>query len=172
MSGANQRDGWILREPTAEDGAALWALVQEAGTLDLNSAYQYILWADLFSDTSVVAAQGGRIGGFVTGFRPPREPSALFIWQVGVAPQARGAGLASRMLDQLWERTRPRARTMLTTVSPSNTASRRLFASFALRHGLSLVEEPGYTSSLFPGGASLHEDEPLLRLTSAGSASL
>lgn len=165
MSASTARDKWSLRTPRASDGSKIWALVREVGTLDLNSSYQYIMWSEFFSQSSVIAISDSLIGGFVTGFRPPDEPEALFIWQVGVHPRARGAGLASKMLDFCWSTADRKPTTLLTTVSPSNVASRRLFESFARRQQLSLVEEQGFPASLFPEGADAHEAEPLLRLS-------
>lgn len=154
-----------LRAPTARDGAAMWALVHEAGTLDPNSAYLYVLLADRFADTCAVAERDGRLVGMLTGFRPPRDPSTYFVWQVGVSPSARGEGLAGRLLDEVVAR-HPEVRFLEATVSPSNAASDALFSGFARRHGAPLHRDKGYGAELFPrphGGAA-HEPEPLLRI--------
>ena len=45
----------LVRATRPSDGAAMWALVREVGTLDENSAYLYVLFADRFRDTCAVA---------------------------------------------------------------------------------------------------------------------
>ncbi|MCB9619638.1 MAG: diaminobutyrate acetyltransferase [Sandaracinus sp.] len=143
----------------------MWALVHEAGTLDPNSAYLYVLLADRFADTCAVAERDGRLVGMLTGFRPPRDPATYFVWQVGVSPVARGEGLAGRMLDEVVAR-HPEVRFLEATVSPSNAASEALFAGFARRHGAPLHRGEGYGAELFPRphGGVPHEPEPLLRI--------
>ena len=66
-------------------------------TLDVNSTYAYLLMATDFAETSiVVVGVDGAVCGFITGYRPPRRPDTLFVWQVAVAPDAQGRGLALR----------------------------------------------------------------------------
>ena len=67
--------------------------------LDTNSAYCNLLQCTDFADFCVAAAQGGQLAGWVSGYRPPAAPGDFFIWQVAVAPAARGQGLASRMIE-------------------------------------------------------------------------
>jgi L-2,4-diaminobutyric acid acetyltransferase len=162
--------GIRFRSPTVEDGPALWQLVIDAGTLDRNSTYTYLLLCRDFRETSIVAEraeQGGsqeqELVGFVTGYRLPAQPDTLFVWQVGVAKQARGEGLASRLLDGLLCSPGCRdVRFLETTVTPSNEASRALFGSLARRLDADLVESEGFAASLFPEGG--HEPEPRLRI--------
>lgn len=147
------------RFPTPSDGRVLWHLAGSVG-LDLNSPYAYVLWADHFAATSVVAvADNDEIVGFVNGFHPPSDPSTLFVWQVGVAPVARGQGIARRMLDELLGRTR--ARWLEATVTPSNTASAALFRGTAARHDSTADETLVYPRELFAEG---HEPEFRFRI--------
>lgn len=153
----------VLRPPLETDGAQMWRLVRDSGVLDRNSAYVYLLIGAHFRDTSVVAAAGDRLVGFISGYLPPTRPDALFIWQVAVDAAARGRGIAGRMLDDLIARPACAGVTaMETTVTPSNGASRAMFASFARRHGATIDETAGFTGDLFP--ADVHEDERLLRI--------
>ncbi|MBD2845659.1 diaminobutyrate acetyltransferase [Paenibacillus sp. IB182496] len=154
-----------LRPPTKQDGTPVWELIQRAGTLDLNSTYCYLLLCDLYADTCMVAEQHGRLVGFVSALLRPDNPEALFVWQVAVDPEARGQGLAKRMLTELLAR--PQAdgvRYVEATIGPSNAASRALFRSLAKVGDCSMEEshEQGYGSTLFPAGQ--HEDEPLIRV--------
>lgn len=154
-----------VRAPRATDGAAMWALVREVGTLDPNSAYLYILLADRFADTCAVAERDGRLVGMLTGFRPPGDLETYFVWQIGVSPQARGEGLAGRMLDEVVAR-HPEVRFVEATVSPSNEASLALFHAFARRRRAALQTSHGYGAEVFPTlpGQLGHEPEPLLRI--------
>ena len=70
--------GLRFRTPSPSDGLALWRLAGAVG-LDLNSPYAYVLWGEHFAATSIVAARGGSIVGFVTGFRPPELPDTLYV---------------------------------------------------------------------------------------------
>ncbi len=57
----------VLREPEAEDGADIWALVRDCKPLDENSMYCNLIQCDHFSDTCIVAELDDEI---VAGFRP------------------------------------------------------------------------------------------------------
>lgn len=156
-----------LRPPRMEDGAAIWRLLRESPVLDLNSAYLYLMMCRNFASTCVVADRAGALYGFATAYLLPARPDTLFLWQIGVSPDARGQGLASRMLMELLQRDACTAVTHLeTTVSPSNAPSRALFRGLARRLDTQLQELPGIAASLFPheGAEDGHEDEPLLRI--------
>lgn len=145
-----------------EDGPALWSLARTNG-LDENSPYAYLLWTEYFRDTTVVATDGDDAPvGFVTAFRRPDEPSAVFVWQIGVDASHRRRGIAGRLLDELFERTGGIA--LEATVTPSNSASETLFRRFGDRHGLSVAVEPLFGEELFPPG---HEPELRLRISPA-----
>lgn len=153
----------VIRSATAEDGAGVWRLVGESGVLDLNSSYAYLLVLDHFGDTSVVAEHEGEIVGFITGFRPPREPEAVFVWQVAVAESMRGRGLARRLLDELVRLPGCRGvRFMLTTVTPSNAPSQAMFRSFARGVDAEVAVSPYFREEHFPEGG--HEPEELYRI--------
>jgi L-2,4-diaminobutyric acid acetyltransferase len=155
-----------VREPAAQDGAAVWELVRRAGTLDLNSAYCYLLLCDRFRDTCAVAEQEGQIVGFVSAFFSKDRPDTLFVWQIAVDGAMRGQGIGAALLRGIVERPECRSRTrwVEATVSPSNLASNRLFQRFAEERQAALTAaDGGYEAKLFPAGAA-HEDEPLLRI--------
>ncbi|MFD9163913.1 GNAT family N-acetyltransferase, partial [Streptomyces sp. NPDC059558] len=108
----------------------------------------------------------GRPVGFVTGYLRPDTPATLLIWQVAVDSDARGLGIAGHLLDHLTARVaaeRP-LDALETTISPGNTASERLFASFAERHGAQLAREVLFAQEHFPGGAGHHDAEVLHRI--------
>ena len=156
-------DGLVLRPPRLEDGAAMWRLVEECGVLDRNSSYVYLLVADKFADTSIVAEEDGRVVGFVSGFRPPRQDDVLFVWQVAVHDSVRGRGVAGRMLRYMVEQPAcDGVRYVETTVTPSNQPSRAMFASLTRALETECNESAGYEGHLFPTGN--HEPERLLRI--------
>ncbi len=151
------------REARPEDGRALHRLVEDGGVLELNSCYSYVLMCDHFAATTVVAEHDGEPVGFVTAYRPPSRPDTVFVWQVGTHPRMRGRGVARAMLDALLARPACRGvRFLEATVTPSNVASRRLFASFARHRGAGLESTRGYDGSLFAEDG--HEPEDLIRV--------
>lgn len=151
-----------------EDAAKLWQLVADAGTLDRNSAYLYLLLCRDFADTCLVAERAGKLTGFASAYRLPKDPTVLFVWQVGVDVGARRRGLALIMLRRLvWQALQctddcSSIRFVEATVSPSNEASRRLFEALARELGAPLQHTDGFRASLFPGGN--HEAEPGIRI--------
>jgi L-2,4-diaminobutyric acid acetyltransferase len=157
------RDAVIeLRAPTVEDGAEVWRLIERIGGLERNTCYAYLLLCSHFADTCIVATADGALIGVVFAYRSPGNPDDLFVWQVGVAPEARGLGIARRMLEVLVERPACRSARFLTaTVSRDNIASLALFDSVARGRAAPLAIEPGFASALF---ASPHPDENLIRI--------
>lgn len=153
----------VLRHPSREDGAAMWRLVRDHGGLELNTGYAYVVLAEDFTATSLVAVDGDELMGFVLGYRPPTRPDVLFVWQIGVSPAARGQGLGRRMLRRLLEDGRPEGVAYLeATVTPSNEASRRLFRSVAREFDAPCDVQPYLTSDDLPEVG--HEPEDLFRI--------
>lgn len=149
----------VLDSPRVEDGAAIWRIARDSEVLDLNSSYSYLLWCRDFAATSVVArGTDGEPIAFVTGYIRPERPHTLLVWQVAVDREHRGQGLAGVLLDALTARLADRGiHTVETTVTPDNTASDRLFRSYAERHKASLSREVLFDGVLFPEGTHLPE---------------
>ena len=122
----------------------MWRLARDSGALDLNTSYAYLLFARDFADTCLVAVVDGEVSAFVLGYRRPAAPDTLFVWQIAVDENRRGHGLAARLLDEL--STSLDVRHVEATITADNTASQRLFASFARRHGVELRPSPRTTS--------------------------
>lgn len=155
----------LVDRPAMTDGAALWRLAKDSKTLDLNSSYSYLLWCRDFAGTSAVArGADGTPVGFVTGYVRPDRPRTLLVWQVAVDGAHRGRGIAAALLDGLTARlTAERGITDVeTTITPGNTASERLFTSFAARHGACLERAVLFPAELFPDGP--HDPEVLYRI--------
>ncbi|HLR68018.1 diaminobutyrate acetyltransferase [Virgibacillus alimentarius] len=152
-----------FRKPNKEDGAAVWELIKGTGVLDLNSSYSYVMWCEIFSDTSIVAERDGEIVGFISGFIHPDTPNTLFIWQVAVNQSQRGQGLGTKMLFQLLRRDYQEAVHYLeATVSPSNTPSNNLFWGLSRKLDSNCVISDYISSEDFPEDG--HEDELLFRI--------
>lgn len=156
-----------LRPPTELDAAPLWNLIAEVGGLERNTCYAYLLLCTHFASSSLVATRDTRLVGFVLGYRPPSHPDSMFVWQVGVHPDARGHGLATRLLEAFAELPAHReCRFLEATVGTSNEGSRALFRGFAHRRGLPCEEGPGFGAALF--ASANHEDEDLFRIGPLG----
>ena len=151
------------QHPVKEDGQKLWHLVKESGTLDLNSAYCYLMLCEYFRNTCMAAWINDRIVGFVSGYLLPEANDTLFVWQVTVAHEVRGRGIGKQLIMNLLNsETGKKVRRIQATVSPSNTASNSLFSSVAEELKTSLRITEGFGSNIFPGGD--HEREDLLTI--------
>ena len=152
-----------ISRPEVAHGAAIHRLVAACKPLDLNSRYAYLLLCEHFADTCALARAGDRVVGFVSAYRPPGRDDTLFVWQVAVDAGMRGRGLAKAMLSDVLARDALRGcRYLETTVSPSNTASRRLFQGLARTLGAALTESPLFAREAF--GEEDHECEMLIRI--------
>jgi len=153
----------LFREPRITDGAAIHRLVRACPPLDLNSPYAYLLLCAHHAGSCVVAEQEGETAGFISAYRPPSQADAVFIWQVAVALQARGQGLALQMLEHLLARPAlAGCRWLETTVTPSNAASRRVFETLAARFNTQCAERTFFSTEDFQD--SHHEPEMLIRI--------
>ena len=147
-----------FRKPLPLDGPAITALIAACPPLDSNSAYCNLLQCTHFAQTCVVAERAGQIVGWVSGYRPPSEPSHFFVWQVAVAWQARGQRLAQRMITELLSRASVEGAThLVTTVTSDNKASWTLFEGFARRIGADLAKVPLFERDAHFAGA--HDTE-------------
>lgn len=140
----------------------MWEIARDSGALDLNSSYAYLLFCRDFARTCRVALVGDEVVGFVLGYRRPERPDCLFVWQVGVDERYRGRGISSRLLDDLVRSdVEPPVRTVETTITDDNVASRALFGAFARRWNAGLMTSPLFDAADFPDG---HEPEPLFEI--------
>lgn len=158
---SSQDTTFTLRQPSIEDGGAMWRVARDSQTLDLNTSYAYLLWARDFATTSVVADTAGDVVGFVSGYIRPDAPHTLMVWQVAVDADQRGHGLAGRMLEHLAE-TVPGVTMLETTITDDNEASRALFARFARGRGAEHQELDLFARDHFPDEG--HDPEVLHRI--------
>ena len=121
-----------IRTPDIKDGMAVNQLIANCPPLDTNSAYCNFLQCLHFADTSALAEKDGHVIAFVSGYRVPSNPEILFIWQVAVGEEARGHGLAQRLLHDIVSRSAQSGiRYIHTTISPGNEASWAVFKRLA-----------------------------------------
>lgn len=111
----------------------MWEIAAASRVLDVKPRYAYALWCRDFAATSIVARLGGRVVGYISGYRRPDAPETLFVWQVAVHEAARGRRMAATMLDELVDRVG--ATYLETTITADNAASIALFSGLAERHG-------------------------------------
>jgi len=165
---ATRKAGRLLfRKPDAEDGPAIYALVERSKPLDLNSRYCYLILCEHFSSTCVVAEGEGKAGrealAFLTAYVPPDRPDTLFVWQIAVDTALRGQGVAKRLLAEVLARpTLKDIRFVEATVNPSNDASRNIFHSLARQYDAEISETLLFPTELLGDGD--HEQENLIRV--------
>lgn len=160
----------LMRSPSIADGAILYRLAKEAGGLDVNSEYAYLLHGLHHADCCIMAEKNGKAAGFISGYWIPQAADGnvtplgerLFIWQMAVHPDYRGQGLAFTMLRALLKRpANQQVRFLETTITPSNTASVRSFEKLAEQLGTQMVASQEFSTSLF---SSSHEAETLYKI--------
>lgn len=152
-----------LRQPTGADGPAVSALIRACPPLDHNSRYCNLLQCTDFADTCVLAEAEERPLGWVSAYKPPKEPSTLFVWQVAVHPDARGLSLGKLMiLDILRRPVCSDVEELKTTVTPDNDASRGMFHSLAKSLDASADEELHFDKDRHFGNH--HQSEHLITI--------
>ncbi|WBU54100.1 diaminobutyrate acetyltransferase [Paracoccus sp. SCSIO 75233] len=145
MIDSNTPDTLTFRKPESEDGSNIWELIKSCKPLDENSMYCNLIQCDHFADTCILAERNGVAVGWISGYLLPDAPDTLFVWQVAVSEEARGLGLAGRMLDKLLSRDDMAGVLHLkTTITRDNDASWGLFRSLAERHNARLTDEPHF----------------------------
>lgn len=150
-----------ITQSEKKDGAQVYKLIEEAPFLDTNSSYSYYILCDFYRDTCAVTRKedDDKLYGFVSCLIPPRKPHTLFVWQVVVDEEARGQGLAKRMIKHIIDNCGADIQYIETTVTDSNTASRKLFESLARDYEAEMKKEPYISEDEF--GEDGHETEML-----------
>jgi len=152
-----------FRQPTVEDGSALFELIRSCPPLDTNSMYCNLLQCSHFAETAIVAEQDDQLLGSVTGYRLPERPNTLFVWQVAVHPGARGTGLARRMLSALLERPQHRDIDFVeTTITEDNLASWGTFQKLAEQFDAPYEKQAGFDRDRHFDGQ--HSSEILMKI--------
>ena len=122
----------LLKVPEKANSKKIFKLIKDTNALDLNSEYLYLLQSTHFTSTCSIGLLEEEVVGFVSGYRQPQKPNALFIWQVAIDKSLKGQGLANKLMFNILERKENIDLTYIhTTVSPSNKASIRVFEKLA-----------------------------------------
>ena len=125
--------------------------------------YCNLLQCTHFSNTCICAKSEGTLIGFVSGYLLPGQPDTLFVWQVVVDEEARGQGLAGRMLKTLLDQPACSGVTFVeTTITPDNTASQALFTRLATALSADINLLSGFDKTLHFHGE--HDSEELWRI--------
>jgi predicted GNAT superfamily acetyltransferase len=96
------------------------------------------LWLQHFASTSLVAEREGRLSAFLIAFFSPDRSAEGYIHFVGVAPDARCAGLGRALYERFFAMCRAAGRSRVRCVtSPQNTTS------IAFHRALGFAVEPG-----------------------------
>lgn len=132
MEGEDESSHITITPPKGSDGLAVHRLIAACPPLDPNSLYCNLLQCTHFRETSAVARRGGEVVGFLSGHLIPERPEALFVWQVAVRSDARGQGLAKRMLFDILSRPFcAGVRRIEATITEDNDSSWAFFSSVA-----------------------------------------
>jgi L-2,4-diaminobutyric acid acetyltransferase len=122
-----------------------------------------LLQCSHFAGTSVIAESDGAVMGFISGYKLPDRPDTLFVWQVAVAEEARGLGLASRMLAEILARPLCTEVSFLeTTITSDNQGSWALFERLAKNMDATCQSSPWLDKEKHFEG--LHDSESLIRI--------
>lgn len=156
-------NGINFRPPILEDGMGVFQLIKNCPPLDTNSSYCNLLQCSHFAATSIAAERDHELVGFISGYLIPERPDTLFIWQVAVAEQARGLGLASKMLIQILNRPGcQHVQYLETSITEDNHASWSLFRKLA--ETLNTNCTPTDWMDKHKHFAGLHASEALVRI--------
>ena len=131
-----------IKNPDSYYGYQISELIKNSPPLDLNSTYLYFIQSHYFNKTCAIAVNEiDRVIGFVSGFQDPRKKDTLFIWQVAISKDARGNGLASKLIHFILQE-HPHMQFIETTITKDNTSSISLFNKISQELNTNIIEEP------------------------------
>ncbi|HLR64850.1 MAG TPA: diaminobutyrate acetyltransferase [Pseudogracilibacillus sp.] len=137
--------------PTKSDGKHMYTLAKDSKVLDVNSPYSYVMWSTYFQQTSMIVTYKDERIGFISGYILPEQPDTLFIWQVAVSEKFRGFGLATRMINALYDSLKSKGIHFIeATVTPSNKPSSNLFKGVANKYNTQCKTTLCFSKADFP----------------------
>lgn len=126
-----------IRPVTEADAVLLRQLAVRCPPLDVHTHYTYWVLCHLAQNGCFIAEDDGQPVGFTTSLR---DGDAFFLWQIGILPSHRGAGLASRLISAVSDHARRQHVTNLEfSIDPANVPSLTAFTAFAAHNGSSLT---------------------------------
>ena len=116
-----------IRHAEPEDFLAVQAVIDEWWGGRQMAAMLPKLFFVHFRDTSFVAERGGRIVGFLCGFRSQTFADEAYVHFVGVDPAERGSGLGRMLYERFFAAVAPRTtvRAVTSTVNERSVAFHR-----------------------------------------------
>lgn len=137
----------------------MYEIAKNSKVLDVNSAYCYIMWSTYFPQSSMVATYNEKVIGFIIGFIQPEKQDTLFVWQIAIDEAYRGNGLARTMIDELFDQVKNDGIQYIeATVTPSNTASNKLFSGIARNKAANYTITTCFESEDFPDNSTEEEN--------------
>ena len=113
------------------------------------------LFLDHFHSTSLIASADDELVGFLIGFHSASAPHRAYVHFVGVAPAARGTGLARHLYETFFRAAIQDGCTIVSAItSPQNTASIAFHEAmgFTVRGPVSDYDGPGAHRIVFERG--------------------
>jgi L-2,4-diaminobutyric acid acetyltransferase len=151
-----------IKSPSSAYGFQIAELIKNSPPLDLNSTYHYFIQSHYFSETCAIAVnKADKVVGYVSGFHDPRNSNTLFIWQVAISKEARGNGLALKLIHFILQE-HPHVQFIETTITKDNTASISLFNKISNELNTNIIEEPFLDKSKH--FLNQHDSENLFRI--------
>ena len=129
-----------ITSPSKKDGSAVAKLIERCPPLDLNSTYHYLIQSHYFSKTCSIAFDNKKIVAFVSGFINPSRDNSLFIWQVAIDEDYRGKELGIELIEFILKQNK-NIDSIETTVTETNSASRRMFQKLCEKYQTRLSEQ-------------------------------
>ena len=131
-----------IKSPDSDYGYQISELIKNSPPLDLNSTYLYFIQSHYFNKTCAIAVnEVDKVIGFVSGFQDPKKSDTLFIWQVAISKDARGNGIASKLIHFILQE-HPHMQFIETTITKDNTSSISLFNKISQELNTNIIEEP------------------------------
>ncbi|OCL97232.1 diaminobutyrate acetyltransferase [Arcobacter porcinus] len=152
-----------LKKPDKSNSKEIFKIIKESKTLDLNSEYLYLLLSTHFKDSCSLAFINGELASLVLAYYLPNETKTLFIWQIATKEKFRGKNLTLKILEDIVSR--KEINKLITTVSPDNIASRKIFEKFARNNNSEIKKSILFSKDDF---INSHEDEVLFTINLKG----
>lgn len=134
-----------VARPVIADGPEIHGLIAACPPLDGNSVYANLIQCAHFANSCATARIDGQMRGWISGHRPPERENTYFLWQVAVHPNARGTGLAQKMLAHILARPEHAdVQKIETSITESNEPSWAFFHRIAAELGAPMNVEPWF----------------------------
>ncbi|MFF4710526.1 L-2,4-diaminobutyric acid acetyltransferase [Streptomyces eurythermus] len=153
------------RSPTPQDALPAWRLARRTPRPHSPGPHHYARWFRDFADTSLVAAAGRDVIGFLIGYRRPDVPDTYVVLRTEAGPHPGMPALGAHLLRAAAEREIAKgARFIEAAVPAGDAAGTEACERLARWYGAHARREPLFPSSGSPGGAHdgiLHRIGPL-----------